>query len=99
MIPCKSNKCILYPVCKNKEEIYCGPLLKYIQSLYEELNGIKIYRESKQKLSAELKFDKKAVWIIINGDLPNLSRIYGNPEKHSGYTPYVTYEYTSKGNI
>ncbi len=98
-MPCKINKCILFPVCKNKEAIYCDPLLEYIKSLFEELNGTRIYRESKQKPAKELKFGKKAIWIIINGDLPNLSRIYGNPEKHSGYTPYVTYEYTSKGSI
>jgi len=30
LIPCKANKCILYPACINKEEIYCSELYGWI---------------------------------------------------------------------
>lgn len=32
MIPCKEDKCILFPACKSKDIIYCKPLLQYIKT-------------------------------------------------------------------
>ena len=32
-IPCELNRCILYPVCKSKEDISCDDLLKYVSEL------------------------------------------------------------------
>jgi len=29
-IPCKANKCILYPICINKEVIFCRTLNKWL---------------------------------------------------------------------
>lgn len=30
-IPCKENKCILYPVCRYKEEIECNDLYRWLR--------------------------------------------------------------------
>ncbi len=34
MIPCKANKCLLYPMCQNKTHIDCPEIRSYIQTLY-----------------------------------------------------------------
>ena len=35
MIPCKTNKCLKYPVCRNKEWINCADLDGYTHDLAE----------------------------------------------------------------
>ena len=35
-LPCIKDKCILYPVCKNKKAIICDLLTEY---MFKELNG------------------------------------------------------------
>ena len=37
MIPCKQNKCILYPTCMSKETIQCDLLLIYTNTLRSSL--------------------------------------------------------------
>ena len=37
MIPCKLNKCLKYPACKNKRVITCSPLRDYSHNLRPEL--------------------------------------------------------------
>ena len=40
IIPCVKNKCILYPVCKHKKEIYCDDMYSwYALSSGEEISN------------------------------------------------------------
>jgi len=59
MIPCKSNKCLLYPVCKNKEEVVCEELRLYYWNIKR----------------GTLHIESVEVWKIINKDLPQLQMI------------------------
>ena len=67
MIPCKSNKCLLYPVCRYKTIIYCKDLISYITSLY------------KGKLTKE---DHGNMWLDLNKQFPYLNRVYPEPKKY-----------------
>ena len=35
--PCKQNKCVLYPVCLNKEEIRCEALHNYFRYMEKSI--------------------------------------------------------------
>ena len=58
-IPCIKDKCLLYPVCKNKQEVECEEIRLY----YWNLKRGKMHIESIE------------IWAIINEDLPRLQMI------------------------
>ncbi len=72
MIPCKENKCILLPVCKNKIMIKCELLFKHILTHYKDT-----YRSTGLKTSAvaAISLSNTDLWIHINKDLPKLKNI------------------------
>ena len=65
MIPCKRNKCLLYPACRYKSIIYCEILFSYVQSLY------------KGRID---KVSHSNMWLDINKNLINLNRVFPEPE-------------------
>lgn len=67
MIPCKELKCLKYPACKNKTDIYCLPLLKYFTDHRNEL---------KDKYNFSVRHEN--AWRIISAVFPNVIRIRGN---------------------
>jgi len=67
-LPCILDKCILFPVCKQKDRIFCNVLINYIDSMYTERYGKK---ENKQ-LSHE---DFQDVWKLVNEIFPNLTLV------------------------
>lgn len=73
MIPCKQNKCLVFPACREKEIIYCEMLLSYIEDEYRE--GTR---------SEEGEPVHHSIWIELNQDLPMLMRIFPEPQMHVG---------------
>ena len=65
-IPCKDNKCILYPICINKEEIYCDDLNEYILTV----SGYS-YDKNKERTPLAAINIKKELWDSLNEILPN----------------------------
>jgi hypothetical protein len=59
MVPCKANKCLLYPVCKNKQEVECEELREYYWNLKR----------------GTLHIEALEIWAIINKVLPRLQMI------------------------
>ncbi len=58
-LPCIKNKCLLYPVCKNKQEVSCEELRLHYWNLKR----------------GTLHIESIEVWAIINEDLPRLQMI------------------------
>jgi hypothetical protein len=72
MIPCKLNKCLLYPACKHKTTIKCPDLREYYHKLDSNIIG--------KIIVAILEFDsaqayERKIWKKINETLPNLKTI------------------------
>lgn len=82
-IPCKQNKCILYPICISKFEIECD----FLSSYYGKM--------SNETYDSE---DEKA-WNEIEKILPKLQEIHGPivNGKHLQYRAYTIYKYPDPG--
>lgn len=68
MIPCKQNKCLLYPACRDKTIINCETLLRYIESKFKEDSKTE-HKESVHHY----------IWIGLNVDFPMLTRVFPSP--------------------
>jgi len=67
MIPCIENKCLLYPVCRNKRDIICDE----VRTFY--------YREvAKKGLKTSMEWmPDHPVWTKVKKHLPNMSSLKG----------------------
>lgn len=59
MIPCIRNKCLLYPACRNREEVECEEIRVYFWQLKHET----------------LHIEHNEIWEMINKYLPKLQMI------------------------
>lgn len=78
MIPCKENKCILFPACKNKIVVYCNPLLKYMKSQYKDLDNDNSYLIT--PVMRGISNVNIEIWKSLNKNLPKLRGIF--PERY-----------------
>ena len=74
MIPCKQNKCILYPTCMSKETIQCDLLLIYTNTLRSSLlpdclNLISL----KYEMRKILKKDLPALFTVTSTGIGSIS--------------------------
>jgi len=68
MIPCKKNKCILYPVCISKRDIVCDALRTFYH--YTVIRSSEFNCPDKNEAS-------QTVWQSLKNFLPNLSTLKG----------------------
>lgn len=66
-IPCKRNKCVLYPVCLNKETIKCDDLNVYADHLIQAYGRDKLWQYLKPHLPKinRVTFYTKQHWNTI----------------------------------
>ena len=83
--PCIRNKCLKYPVCKQRSLINCGELKSYYHTcfglLYDDYNRMSnaYYRKGIKKNTKHIKdmfnTTKYDLWTYINSFLPQATRI------------------------
>ena len=64
MIPCKENKCLLYPACQNKTTIDCGVLNEYHYDTFHRLSVDQAYAAALED-----------AWDHIHKHFPNVTSI------------------------
>ena len=67
MIPCIENKCLKYPVCINKSNITCMPLMQYFSKGYDAIN-----EDTKST-------NYNNSWLDLNKYLPSLNYMIATP--------------------
>jgi len=71
-IPCLSNKCILYPVCRNKEFIDCWDLFQhviYLATYFDE------FTYKSHGLHHLPEVNKYFIWDVIRNTLKRVTKI------------------------
>ena len=66
MIPCKENKCLKYPACKNKTEISCLDLLNYFTD-----------QRNKHKVNYNFVARHDHAWLKVTSVFPSIIIIRG----------------------
>ena len=71
-LPCKQNKCLKYPACKNKQFITCTPLREYCDEIIQTTPFIQ---------------DGKDLWDILYNEFPEIIGVdLDQPPKDSNIT-------------
>ena len=68
LIPCKANKCILFPVCISRRDIVCDDLRSFYHHVVIHTAEFNCPDKNKERIT---------VWETIKQTLPNLSTLKG----------------------
>jgi len=91
-IPCKTNKCILYPVCLSKQVITCRELILY----YKSLDSFRHETDMAKIIHPSYIFQFEP-WKELSKSFPNLIALSDVPDVEGGGTHIMFFSPDSIG--